>query len=110
VERLEALHTSIPNAEESMAKTAFEHSQQASAIDPVPPTDRRRSRAAEHPPRRLSPTAGDVASGRRPRPPTEYTEFLLQGVPAIVKVSSPSMLMTAADKSEGYALEALRTS
>jgi hypothetical protein len=108
VERLEALHTSIPNAEEPMAKTAFDHSQQAPAIEP--PTDRRRARAAEHPPRRLSPTAGDVASGTRPGPPTEYTEFLLQGVPAIVKVSSPSMLMTAADKSEGYALEALRTS
>ena len=36
VERLEALHTSIPDAEEPMAKTAFDHSQQASAIDPVP--------------------------------------------------------------------------
>jgi predicted acylesterase/phospholipase RssA len=62
-----------------MAKTAFDHSQQASAIDPEPPTDRRRARAAEHPPRRLSPTAGDVASGARPRPPFECIAFLLQG-------------------------------
>jgi len=79
VERLEALHTSIPNAEEPMAKTAFDHSQQASAIDLMPPTDRRRARAAEHPPRRLSPTAGDVASETCPRPPFECIALLLQG-------------------------------
>jgi NTE family protein len=62
-----------------MAKMAFDHSQQASAIDPVPPTDRRRARAAEHPPRRLSPTAGDVAPGTRRRPPFECIALLLQG-------------------------------
>ena len=62
-----------------MAKTAFDHSQQASAIDLMPPTDRRRARAAEHPPRRLSPTAGDVASETCPRPPFECIALLLQG-------------------------------
>ena len=62
-----------------MAKTAFDHSQQASAIDPVPPTDRRRAGAAEHAPRRLPPTAGGVASGTRPRPPFECIALLLQG-------------------------------
>src|SRR5258708_17679484 len=55
VARLETLHTSIPNAEESMAKAPFNHSQSAPAIEP--PIDRRCARAAEHPPRRLSPTA-----------------------------------------------------
>src|SRR5271169_7182401 len=79
VERLEALHTSIPNAGVPMAKTTSDHSQQALAIDPVPPTDRRRARAAEHPPRRLSPPAGDAASGTRPRPPFECIALLLQG-------------------------------
>src|SRR5258707_3956236 len=56
VARLETLHTSIPNAEESMAKAPFNHSQSAPAIEP--PIDRRCARAAEHPPRRLPPTAG----------------------------------------------------
>ena len=62
-----------------MAKTTSDHSQQALAIDPVPPTGRRRARAAEHPPRRLSPPAGDAASGTRPRPPFECIALLLQG-------------------------------
>jgi hypothetical protein len=79
VERLAALHPSIPNAGEPMAKTSFNHSQKAPAIDLVPPTDRRRSRAAELPPRRISPTAGDAASGTRPRPPFECIALLLQG-------------------------------
>jgi NTE family protein len=79
VERLEALHTSIRNAEEPMAKTPFNHSQPAPAVALVPPIDRRRERAAEHPPRRLSPTAGDVASAKRPRPPFECIALLLQG-------------------------------
>ncbi len=57
VARLETLHTPIPNAEESMAKAPFNHSQSAPAIEP--PIDRRCARAAEHPPRRLSPTAGN---------------------------------------------------
>ena len=77
VERLEALHTSIPNSGEPMAKTPFNHSQPAPAVALVPPIDRRRERAAEHPPRRLSPTAGDVASGTRP--PFECIALLLQG-------------------------------
>lgn len=74
VERLEALHTSIPNAGDPMAKTTFNHSQPAPAVALVPPIDRRRERAAEHPPRRLSPTAGDAASGTRPRPPFECSK------------------------------------
>jgi hypothetical protein len=43
--------------------------QPLTAIDLIPPTDRRRARAAELPPRRLSPTAGDAASDTRARPP-----------------------------------------
>jgi hypothetical protein len=43
-----------------MAKTTFNHSQKAPAIDLAPSTDRRRARVAELPPRRLSPTAGDA--------------------------------------------------
>jgi NTE family protein len=62
-----------------MAKTPFNHSQPAPAVALVPPIDRRRERAAERPPRRLSPTAGDVASGTRPRPPFECIALLLQG-------------------------------
>src|SRR5258708_23526901 len=58
VERLEGLHTSIPNAEEPMAKTAFDHSQQASATGPLPPTDRRRARPARH------STHGPLTPGR----------------------------------------------
>jgi hypothetical protein len=49
--------TSIPNAGEPMAEAPFNHSQSAPAIEP--PIDRRCARAAEHPPRRLSPTAGN---------------------------------------------------
>ena len=67
-----------------MAKTAFDHSQQASAIDLMPPTDRRRARAAEHPPRRLSPTAGNW--GFRD---------------ASAKVSPPSISLMTAVNSEG---------
>src|SRR3979490_1979745 len=36
VERLEALHTSIPNAEEPMAKTAFDHSCKRRRSTPCP--------------------------------------------------------------------------
>jgi len=50
----------------------------ASAGDRAP-IGRRRVRAAERPPRRLSPTAGDVPSGTRPRPPFECIALLLQG-------------------------------
>ena len=60
-----------------MAKTVFNHPQQAPAIEP--PIGRRRARAAECPPRRLSPSAGDVPSGTRPRPPFECIALLLQG-------------------------------
>jgi hypothetical protein len=101
VARLEALHTSIPNAGEAMAETPFNHSQPAPAIDLAPRSDRRRARAAEYPPRRLSPTAGDTASGTRR--PFEYIALLLQGgVPRITKVSSLSIsLMTAVNENEG---------
>src|SRR6266478_4151649 len=53
VARLGTLQTSIPNAGEPMAKAPFNHSPSAPAIEP--PIDRRCARAAEHPPRRLSP-------------------------------------------------------
>ena len=51
----------------------------APAITPVPPNDRRCARAAGVHPRRLSPTASDVASGTRSGPPFECILLLLQG-------------------------------
>jgi NTE family protein len=58
---------------------AFDHSPLAPAISPVPPDDRRCPRAAGCTTRRLSPTAGDAASGTRLRPPFECIALLLQG-------------------------------
>ena len=58
---------------------ALDHSPLAPAITPVPPDDRRCSRAAGCATRRLSPTAGDAASGTRLRPPFECIALLLQG-------------------------------
>jgi NTE family protein len=58
---------------------AFNYSPPAPAITPVPPDDRRCPRAAGSATRRLSPTAGDTASGTRPRPPFECIALLLQG-------------------------------
>src|SRR5258708_29195924 len=51
----------------------------APAISPVPPDDRRCTRAAGLPARRLSPTPGATASGTRLRPPFECIALLLQG-------------------------------
>jgi hypothetical protein len=101
VARLEAVHTSIPNAGGPMAETPFSHSQQAPTIDLVPRIDRRSARAAERRSRRLSPTAGDSASGTRR--PFECIALLLQGgVPRSTKVFSLSIsLMTAENNSEG---------
>ena len=65
VERLEALHTSIPNAGEPMAKAPFNHSQSAPAIEP--PIDRRCARAAEHLLGGSHQLPGIRASGTRPR-------------------------------------------
>src|ERR1700730_2372853 len=62
-----------------MAESVLNYQPLAPAINPVPPTDRRRARAAGSPPRRLSPTAGAIASGTRPRPPFECVALLLQG-------------------------------
>src|SRR5882757_5910636 len=63
-----------------MAETVLDSSPQPPAIRPVPPSqDRRRARAAESPARRLSPAAGDMISGTRPRPPFERIALLLQG-------------------------------
>src|SRR5258707_6459900 len=62
-----------------MAEMVLDYSPIAPAISPVPPDDRRCTRAAGHPARRLSPTAGDLASGTRPRPPFESIALLLQG-------------------------------
>ena len=55
------------------------HSPLASTINPSPPNDRRRPGAAESPPRRLPPSAGELASGTGPRPPFECIALLLQG-------------------------------
>jgi NTE family protein len=62
-----------------MAETVREDSPLAPTINPVPPTDRRRARAAGCPTRRLSPIAGDMASVTRPRPPFECIALVLQG-------------------------------
>jgi NTE family protein len=58
---------------------AFNFSPTAPAISPVPPDDRRCPGAAGYATRRLSPTAGDAASGTRPRAPFECIALLLQG-------------------------------
>jgi predicted acylesterase/phospholipase RssA len=62
-----------------MAETVLNYSALLPAINPVAPDDRRRGRAAGRPARRLSPTAGDVASRTRPRPPFECVTLPLQG-------------------------------
>jgi hypothetical protein len=61
------------------AEMALNYSQVAPAISPVPPDDRRCPRAAGCPARRLSPRAGDKASGMRLRPRFECIALLLQG-------------------------------
>ena len=58
---------------------ALNYSPLAPAISPLPPDDRRCTRAAGFPARRLSPAAGDGVSGTRPRPPFECIALLLQG-------------------------------
>src|ERR1700686_82009 len=67
------------SAEKLMAETVHEDSPLAPTISPVPPSDRRRARAAGCPTRRLSPTARDMASGTRPRPPFACLALVLQG-------------------------------
>ena len=62
-----------------MTETAINRSTLAPTISPVSPNDRRRGRAAGCPTRRLSSTAGDLASGTRPHPPFECIALLLQG-------------------------------
>ncbi len=61
-----------------MAEPVLNYSPKAPAINPAPPDDRRRARAAGCPPRRLSPTVG-MASETRPRPSFECIALLLQG-------------------------------
>src|ERR1700676_1133055 len=61
-----------------MSETVLNYQPLAPAINPVPPNDHRRARVAGSPPRRLSPTAGAMASGTRPRPPVECIALLLQ--------------------------------
>jgi hypothetical protein len=62
-----------------MTETVPNHSPLAPAVSSFPPNDRRCTRAAGFPPRRLSPPSGDMASGTRPRPPFECIALLLQG-------------------------------
>src|SRR6267154_4849431 len=62
-----------------MAEMGLNYSPVAPAISPVPPDDRRCPRAAGCSTRRLSPTAGEMTSGTRPRPPFERIALLLQG-------------------------------
>jgi NTE family protein len=59
-----------------MAEMTRSFSPVAPAITPVPPNDRRCTRAAEHLTRRLSPTAATAA---RPRRPFECIALVLQG-------------------------------
>jgi NTE family protein len=62
-----------------MAETVYDDSPLAPTISPVPPTDRRRARAAGCPTRRLSPASGEMAPRTRSRPPFECIALLLQG-------------------------------
>jgi hypothetical protein len=62
-----------------MVETIRSFSPVAPAITPLPPNDRRCTRAAEYHTRRLSPAAGDTASGPRLRPPFECIALVLQG-------------------------------
>jgi NTE family protein len=62
-----------------MTETALKRSPHAPTISPVPPSHRRRARAAGCPTRRLSPAAGDMASGTKGRPPFECIALVLQG-------------------------------
>jgi NTE family protein len=62
-----------------MTESVHNDSSLASAVNLVPPIDRRRARAAEFPARRLSPAASGTAAGARSRPPFERTALLLQG-------------------------------
>src|SRR4051812_48523802 len=65
-----------------MSESVLNYSPAAPAISPADPNGRRRARAAESSPaRRLSPTAGYMASKTRPRrrPPFECIALLLQG-------------------------------
>src|SRR6267154_5719792 len=62
-----------------MAEMVLDYPPIAPAISPVPPDDRRCTRAAGCSTRRLSPTAGDMVSRTRPRPPFERIALLLQG-------------------------------
>jgi NTE family protein len=62
-----------------MAQTIRDSSPLAPAVGHVPLYDRRRARAAGFPDRRLSSTAGDLASAMKPRPPFECIALLLQG-------------------------------
>ena len=67
-----------------MTESVRDDSPRQPAIRPVPPAhDRRRTRAAESPARRLSPAAGDTpaiqTAGTRPRPPFACIALLLQG-------------------------------
>src|SRR5712671_3772859 len=63
-----------------MAETVLDSSSQPAAIRPVPP---RTIADAREPPsspaRRLSPAAGDITAGTRPRPPFDRIALLLQG-------------------------------
>jgi hypothetical protein len=63
----------------------------APAINPLPPSDGRCTRAAGFPARRLFPAAGDEASGARLRPPFECIALLLQGGVALSAYQSGSM-------------------
>ena len=67
------------NPEKLMAETVHEDSPLAPTVNPIPPNDRRRARAAGCPTRRLSPIAGDMVTRTRSRPPIECIALLLQG-------------------------------
>src|SRR5882672_6972283 len=63
-----------------MAEAVLDSSPQPPAIRPVPPrmiADAREPSSS--PARRLSPAAGEMTSGTRPRPPFERIALLLQG-------------------------------
>ncbi len=84
-----------------MTETVPNHSPPAAAISPLPPDDRRCTRAAGFPPRRLSPPSGDMASGTRPTPFAHCAIRKCLSAPPITKASSPSIsLITAVNRND----------
>jgi hypothetical protein len=80
-----------------MGETALNYSPVVSAIMPVAPDDRRCTRAAGYPTWRLSPNAGDTASGTGPvRPPNALSSrFEMDGALGAYQAAAQEALTEA---------------